>query len=333
MMDHHASLSNSSSVFVSKTWFKAFADHIHHNKNNFSVPLTENGDLAFFSSCKNSGRTHALTSMTNYYSPIYGFADQYLETIPSVKILKEQERIFTPYDSIDILPLYSSQAQAWAAAFKTLGFKSFIYQHSVNWFQPDITSVADYWQQRPSQLKNTLKRKQELMKKDKSFSIRIYSEGSTEVFMQALIDYHTVYFHSWKQLEPTPSFIDSVCLDNWHSNSLRIGVIYYNEQPIAAQIWFVYDNTAAIFKLAYNKNFTRFSPGTVLTATLLEHVIGKDQIKKLDFLTGNDDYKKDWMTLSQPLYGILLCNKHTLRGKMLIVKNSLARLKPKSLIE
>ena len=89
------------------------------------------------------------------------------------------------------------------------------------------------------------------------------------------------------------------------------------------------DKTAAIFKLAYNKDFTRFSPGTVLTAALLEHVICRDNVNTVDFLTGNDDYKKDWMSAKQPLYGIQLCNKRTWRGKLRSLANYVANFKHK----
>ena len=167
------------------------------------------------------------------------------------------------------------------------------------------------------------------MNKDGNFTVKIYSEGSAEILMQALIDYHQVYYHSWKRSEPTPAFIDSICQHNWQINTLRIGVIYYNNEPIAAQIWFVYNKTAAIFKLAYNNDFTRFSPGTVLTAALLEHVICRDNVNTVDFLTGNDDYKKDWMSAKQPLYGIQLCNKRTWRGKLRSLANYVANFKHK----
>ena len=44
----------------------------------------------------------------------------------------------------------------------------------------------------------------------------------------------------------------------------------------------------------------------------------------------NDDYKKDWMSAKQPLYGIQLCNKRTWRGKLRSLTNSIANFKHKS---
>ncbi len=330
----HSAATSLLPVFVRSHWFSTFAEHVNHNRHNFSVPLTEQGDLAFFSSQhKTRHGDNILDSMTNYYSPIFGIADQAVDTELSATILQRHCSTFSPFDCINILPLYSRQAQAWCQAFATLGFKGFIYQHSVNWYETDIRSLADYWQRRPSQLKNTLKRKQDLMQKDGSFSTRIYSSGSTGLLMQALIDYHQVYYHSWKRSEPTPGFIDSICQYSWHTNALRIGVVYCNNQPIAAQIWFVYGQTAAIFKLAYHKDYTRFSPGTVLMAALLEHLICHDKVTTVDFLTGNDDYKKDWMSARQPLYGLQLCNRRTWRGNMRALANTVSSFKPKPIPE
>ena len=313
-------------VFVSDYWFSAFAEHVNHNKHNFSLPLTGQAGLAFFS-INPSQPVNTLDSMTNYYSPIYGIAGQSIATLPCAATLQQHASIFSAYDYINILPLYSNQMQAWCQSFATLGFKGFIYQHSVNWYEPDITSLAQYWQRRPSQLKNTLKRKQELMNKDGNFTVKVYSEGSAELLMQALIDYHQVYYHSWKRSEPTPAFIDSICQFCWSNQALRIGVIYFENKPIAAQIWFVYKDTAKIFKLAYHTDYNRFSPGTVLTAALMDYVINQDKVQNIDFLTGNDEYKKDWMSEKRYLYGLQLCNKTTIRGQIGAAINNLSRFK------
>tara|TARA_R110002126_G_scaffold10245_20_gene46511 strand:+ start:8447 stop:9454 length:1008 start_codon:yes stop_codon:yes gene_type:complete len=317
-------------VFVSEYWFKAFAEHVNHDRQNISLPLTESAGLTFFSRKNTNQPENVLESMTNYYSPIFGIAGQPVTTVPSAEILQQHANVFSSFDYINILPLYSRQADAWIKAFATLGFKGFTYQHSMNWYEPNIASTAEYWQRRPSKLKNTLKRKQELMNKDGNFKIKIYSQGSPALLIQALIDYHHVYYHSWKRLEPSPAFIDCICQYSWHINALRIGIIYYRNKPIAAQIWFIHNKTAAIFKLAYHKEYTRFSPGTILTAALLEHVISVDNVSTLDFLTGNDDYKKDWMSVKQPLYGIQLCNINSWRGKMRAFVNYVSNLKPKS---
>lgn len=318
------------SLFTSHQWFDFFGHFVNYDKQNFSLPLTPLGGSAFFSCDKSAKRgNNILESMTNYYSPIYGLAGESVDISPSIDSVQQHREIFSAFDYVNVLPLYKKQAEQWCEAFSYIGFKGFTYQHSVNWYEKNITSLDDYWQRRPSKLKNTLKRKQDLINKDNKFNVRIVSKGNNEILLQALIDYHQVYYHSWKRPEPKPSFIDCVCLYLWQNNALRLGLIYYDNQPIAAQIWFVHNQTAQIFKLAYHKEFTRYSPGTVLTAALLQHVISQDSVSEIDFLTGNDEYKKDWMTENRPLYGVQLCNMNRWRGQARAFINFLSDFKSK----
>ena len=51
--------------------------------------------------------------------------------------------------------------------------------------------------------------------------------------------------------------------------------------------------------------FTKpLSPGTTLTAALFEQVIDRDRVSLVDFGTGDDPYKRDWMELVRPRYRI-----------------------------
>lgn len=64
---------------------------------------------------------------------------------------------------------------------------------------------------------------------------------------------------------------------------------------MAAQFWTVEGGTAYIHKLAHDERFRKSSPGTLLTAAMFEHVIDRDRVDLIDFGTGDDPYKRDWM--------------------------------------
>ena len=49
-------------------------------------------------------------------------------------------------------------------------------------------------------------------------------------------------------------------------------------------------------KLAYDEAWKRYSPGSILISYLMQYVIEVDKVEEIDFLTGNDAYKADWMT-------------------------------------
>ena len=51
---------------------------------------------------------------------------------------------------------------------------------------------------------------------------------------------------------------------------------------------------------------------------MMEHVIDVDQVEEIDFLTGNDAYKQDWMSARGEYSGIAAYNPTTLRGLAMI---------------
>jgi CelD/BcsL family acetyltransferase involved in cellulose biosynthesis len=102
---------------------------------------------------------------------------------------------------------------------------------------------------------------------------------------------------------------------------LRLGVLALDGQAIAAQLWLVHDGKASIYKLAYVEGFERYSAGSVLTHALMQHVIDVDQVQEVDYLTGDDGYKQDWMSHRRERRGIVAFDLRTLRGLALAARH------------
>ena len=128
---------------------------------------------------------------------------------------------------------------------------------------------------------------------------------------EALRAYEQIYAASWKIPEPYPEFIRGLCRTCAESGWLRLGVVYIDDQPAAAQIWIVNDGIANIYKLAYDERFAKLSLGSILSAHLMEHVIDVDKVHEVDYLTGDDAYKKDWMSDRRERWGIVAFNLRT----------------------
>jgi len=284
--------------------------------------------LPMIASSKNG--TQRLKSMTNYYSPFYTPESSKKTTIKDHEeiILTCQDSI-KQFDTIDIVPLYNRDAKIWNNSLSKIGFKCHIYHHSTNWYHDNISCIDQYWSLRSKKLIKSIKSSKNKLNKLGGYSTSINQEKDTKDLKKRLSHYHQVYYNSWKQAEPYPEFIDSICQHAWMKNELRLGIIYHNDLPVAAQIWFVNDKTAYIFKLAYRTSYQNTSIGTLLTAAMIEHVIGIDKVTFIDFLTGNDDFKKKWMSSSRPLMGIQGCNPNTITGRYFDIINKLSRIRRK----
>jgi hypothetical protein len=267
-----------------------------------------------------------LHSLSNYYSPFFYFAGRKMGSLDKqfAEIL-QASHFFQQYDSITLCPLLGCEAENWASIFKQLGFYSYTYHHSTNWFHNCISNTEKYWSLRPSRLRNTIKRKRKKLESNGEFRIIIHTPSNAHSLKKPLDEYHKIYDDSWKKTEPFPAFINAIALNAANRNQLRLGIVYHNHKPAAAQIWIVCDNTAYIYKLAYRQSYSKSSIGSILSAELTDYVIEKDAINYIDFLTGNDSYKKDWMTSSQPLLGVIAYNPKTLNGKLKIILHVLAK--------
>ena len=173
-------------------------------------------------------------------------------------------------------------------------------------------SYEDYLSNRPSRVKNTLRRRSKNFSADNKGAFDIVASGTS---LDKTIDqFNQVYHSSWKQNEPYPEFMPSLVRLAEHHGWLRLGLAYYEGKPVAAQIWLVKDGTAFIFKLAYDEAYKHLSVGTLLTAHMLRHVIDEDRVQRLDYLSGDDTYKQDWMSLRRERHGIAAYNPRTLSG-------------------
>lgn len=163
-----------------------------------------------------------------------------------------------------------------------------------NWiYRVKGQTFKDYMAARPARLRNTISRKQRKLEREHGYQVRLFTG---EEVPGAMSDYYAVYTASWKANEQYVEFLDGIVAGFSRPGWSRLAVLYVRGQPIAAQLWFVVGGNASIFRLAYDKEWKSYSPGSILTSFLLEYVIDIDQVKQIDFLTGNDAYKQDWMS-------------------------------------
>ncbi len=148
-------------------------------------------------------------------------------------------------------------------------------------------SFAQYWTERPGQLRSTVKRKAAKT----ALAIAILDRFDEA----AWADYAAVYADSWKPDEGSLPFLHAMAQAEGTAGRLRLGLARADGHAIAAQLWTVDHGIAIIHKLAHRSGSDALSPGTILSKALFEHVIDRDRVDKIDFGTGDDRYKADWM--------------------------------------
>jgi CelD/BcsL family acetyltransferase involved in cellulose biosynthesis len=153
-------------------------------------------------------------------------------------------------------------------------------------------SYAEYLTGRPGPLRTTLKRKA------KKVSVEIITYFDEDAWQS----YQVVYADSWKPEEGDPDLLRRFAEAEGRAGRLRLGLARHESEVVAAQVWTIDNGTAYIHKLAHLECAKPLSAGTTLTAALFEHTIDRDRVEWVDFGTGDDPYKRDWMEQVRPRY-------------------------------
>jgi len=177
-------------------------------------------------------------------------------------------------------------------------------------------SFAAYLETRPGPLRTTLKRKA------KKVSIEIITHFDADIWNS----YEEIYAESWKPEEGDAALLRAFAEAEGAAGRIRLAIARHEGEAVAAQFWTVEAGTAYIHKLAHRESAKPLSPGTALTAALLEHVIDKDHVGHVDFGTGDDGYKRDWMEAARPRYRLQCWRKGDPRNWPAIARHRLRAL-------
>ena len=265
-------------------------------------------------------RCRTLASLSNYYSSLFGpVIDPRIpdlqETLDALAeaIAHDASR----WDVVDLHPLALDDATfpALAAAFRKAGLWVQTYFCFGNWYlEVNNQPFSEYLKTRSSRLSKTAKRQRRILEAGKQFRFQLFT--APDGLERGIADYDTVYTSSWKVPEPYPNFMSGLMRTCAEQGWLRLGIAYMGDVPAAAQVWIVVDGTASIYKMAYDERFAKESVGTVLSSLLMEHVIDVDKVRIVDYLSGDDAYKRDWMSQRRERWGIIAFNPRTPRGML-----------------
>lgn len=295
-----AALDAHPSPYHRPSWFRMTRDHVLGDTPLVAVCARDGGDAAWLL-LTGGGEAYA-----SWYSlrtgPIFLGAPRPDLLTAAAKALKSR------FAHITLAPMDPADATLTANAFRAAGWWARESEATANWIaHTGGLSFDQYWARRPSRLRNTVKRKA------KAIHIAIHDHFDT----QAWSDYEAIYAASWKPEEGSPGFLRAMAQSAAH---LRLGIAGHQGQPVAAQLWTLDKgqggdgDTATIHKLAYREDAKALSPGSILGHAMFAHVIDHDRPAIIDYGTGNDAYKADWMDERRVLNRLELWNPRTAGG-------------------
>jgi len=180
------------------------------------------------------------------------------------------------------------------------------FDHFGNWHAPiESPDWPAYLAERPGPLRNTVRRKHAAAGRDGAV-LSVHREGPD--LDDAIADYEDVYARSWKQAEPFPAFNAALARALAPRGQVRLGLLRLNGQAVAAQIWLLANGIATVVKLAHDEAANAASPGTVLTAHMIRHMLETEHAREIDFGRGDDPYKQGWVRARRQKIGLLLIN-------------------------
>lgn len=271
--------------FARAAWFALLAAHGHHPL----MAVAQNGSAEAILALAEGQR--GLDMLTNWYA----FTCQPLGTGATDVALLEAlaSALATRTKRVDLvkLPDEDGTATRLERAFRKAGWAVLREVCDTNRYLPvNDRSYADYLAARPGPLRTTLKRKA------KKVEVRL----SNRFVPADWVAYEDIYRHSWKPAEGDPDLLRGFAMGESNLGHYRFALGLADGQPVAAQFWTVEAGKAYIHKLAHLPTAESLSPGTTLTAALMEQVIDRDRVQEVDFGTGDDGYKRDWMEAVRP---------------------------------
>ena len=302
------------SIFFSRAWFENLSEHALAQGHSMLLACVVDGPqvLAILPLMQDAdGQWESLGHLySSLFSLLLARHDQAATLACLAKGLQQ-----LPLEAVRLAPVAEQDAnlQGLQQALGECGYACHRYFRFYNWIHRlQGQSFTDYMDSRPSRVRNTIARKQRKLAREHGYRIALYTDRELD---KGLADFNTVYAASWKAKELFNDFISDLTQRLADQGWLRLAVLYIAEQPAAAQFWFVSGRKASIFKLAYDETWKPYSPGSILIAYLMEHVIEVDKVEEIDFLTGNDTYKQDWMTERRVRWGLVCGKPHKPRGR------------------
>jgi CelD/BcsL family acetyltransferase involved in cellulose biosynthesis len=227
---------------------------------------------------------------------------------------------------LDALPLEWEALPDLLAGLRRAGLRALRFDHFGNW-REDVRGLdwRAYLHGRPGALRETIRRR--LRRAEALPDARFTLLSQPAEMDQAAEAFEDVYRRSWKQPEPYPAFNTALMRAMAEPGALRFGLWSIGDQNVAVQVWVVTAGRAIVLKLAHDEAFRSHSPGTVLMALMLRHLLDQEHVAEIDFGRGDDAYKRGWAADRRQRTGLLLVNPWRVTGAAALLRHAIGGAK------
>jgi CelD/BcsL family acetyltransferase involved in cellulose biosynthesis len=322
-----ALLDDITSPFTTLLWWNAVLSHaMPACAETIFVAIRRGGDiLAVVPMLRASGQ---LSSLTTPYSCVYRplIADD-LDQGTRIAAMSAFARFCRPAGIVrlDALPAEWDGLAALEIGAREAGLVPLRFDHFGNWYENVAgLSWSAYLLRRPGALRETIRRR--LRRAEKLAGARFDLLTRADQMNQAAEAFESVYRRSWKNAEPYPDFNVALMLAVAERGWLRLGVWSVGTEPVAVQFWVVHAGRAIVLKLAHDEALKALSPGTVLTALMLRHLLDNEHVARIDFGRGDDAYKQGWAAERRQRVGVLLVDPWRPAGLVALLRHLSGRV-------
>lgn len=132
---------------------------------------------------------------------------------------------------------------------------------------------------------------------------KVQTEQEIEPIMNQLFEFHL----EWWKNEDNPSvfrikeereILMLAAKNLFKSNLLHLDYISHNDEIVAVNFGMSYGRSSYLYKHAINIKYQKYSPGSLLLLYLIRDAYDEG-LKTVDFLSGDEGYKRKWGTLDK----------------------------------
>jgi len=261
---------------------------------------------------------------------VFGRADDALQREVTSLVLEYLCKDFRAWDVLELEPIADPDDGGKIPVLlerKGLSFRTYV-SCANRYCAVNSASFDGFFEGLPQSTRKDISYCRRRLEKNGSLAFRIITSGDS--LDQCLDVYDTVRANSWKAAERDQDFnrefMHVAAAKGW----LRLGVLSFDETPIAVQKWIVADSRAYIYDVLYDEGYKKHSPGKILTSMMFQHAIDKDGVTYVDYLRGDEPYKQEWTPMLRNRIGIDGYNKSVLGYATCILMNKVVPLLKKN---